>query len=275
MAVSPSGAVPPTVPLREFATANIKATTSAKSMKTRLKPHLNQSLISFAPVTGPLTVSRSIALLLIITLSSTWARAQNLLVNGSFEEPAVTSNLNFQGAFSFPGWSGFSTGSGPGGGNAGIVPGVNFGLAPYDGNQAFSFNGNNPPPGTYIEQTFQTSPGLEYSVTLAVGRNNGFPSQALELFSQVFDSTGNQLASLTSAPPSTVGYSPVSFSFVADSDSSRLRFTDVSGSNPNTDLFIDAVAVSEVPEPSAPALIVLAAVGPFGRPWPFRRRVRI
>jgi hypothetical protein len=194
-------------------------------------------------------VLRSTALSFLMLTFPVCVSAAGLLVNGSFEDPVVTTNYNFTGAFSFSGWSGFSTGSGVGNGNAGIVPGVEFGLSPYDGNQAFSFNGDNPPAGSFLEQSFATVSGQEYSVAFAVGRNNGFPSQDLELQSVVFNSNGDQLFALTSTPPSSVGYLPVSFTFLANSSLSRLRFTDVSSSNPNTDLFIDAVVVTEVPEP--------------------------
>lgn len=65
------------------------------------------------------------------------------LVNGSFEEPIFGFSFNFTGAYSFNGWSEFSAGFG---GNAGIVVGTGFGLAPFNGNQNFSFNGSNPAP---------------------------------------------------------------------------------------------------------------------------------
>jgi hypothetical protein len=193
----------------------------------------------------------------------------NLLVNGSFEQPVVSSNLNFIGSFSFPGWSASSTGAGNGGGNAGITVGTDFGLAPFNGNQAFSFNGDNPPAGTYLEQTFPTTAGLQYTVSFAVGRNNGFPDQILELQSEVFGSVGDQLALQLSFPPSTIGWSQDSFTFVADSSSSRLRFTDISGSNPNTDLFVDGVSVSAVPEPDTLSLLLVCGAG-----WLFLNQAR-
>jgi hypothetical protein len=184
----------------------------------------------------------------------------NLLINGSFEEPVVSYQDNVIGSFSFPGWTGFSTGSG-GDGNAGIDAGVDYGLAPYDGNQEFSFNGGNPPPGTYIEQTFATTPGSEYSVTFAVGRDGGYPDQILTLESQIFGSSG-QLAIQIGAPPSSIGWSLETFTFVADSELSTLQFTDISGSNPNTDLDLDAVSVTAVvPEPSTVLLFLFGAAG--------------
>lgn len=50
---------------------------------------------------------------------------------------------------------------------------------------------------------------------------------------------------------------------------SRLRFTDVSGSNPGADVFLDVVAVSAIREPSTYA--VLAGFAAFA-PAIYRRR---
>ncbi len=195
------------------------------------------------------------------------ANAQgNLIINGNFEDPQVNSEDNFTGSFSFPGWTGFSTGSG-GDGNAGIDAGVNYGLTPYDSTQLFSFNGGNPPPGTYIEQSFATTPGSEYSVSFAVGRNNGFPDQILTLESQVFGASG-QLALQISTPPSSIGWALENFTFVADSDLANLQFTDISGSNPNTDMDLDAVSVTAVvPEPNTVFLLLfgVACSACFGK----------
>lgn len=184
--------------------------------------------------------------------------AAQILTNGSFESPALGSTENYFGAFSFTGWSGASTG---GAGNAGLVVGTDFGLAPYDGNQAFAFNGNNPAAGSYIEQTFNTVSGQSYAVTFSVGRNGSEPSQALELQGQVFNASGSLLTSTNATPPAGNSYSAYSFTFTADTVTSRLRFTDVSGSNPGADVFLDGVVVSAIPEPSTYAAMAgLAAL---------------
>jgi len=65
-----------------------------------------------------------------------------------------------------------------GAGNARLVVGTDFGLAPSNGNQAFASNGNNSAAGTYIEQTFNTVTGQTYSVSCIVGRNGSEPSQS-------------------------------------------------------------------------------------------------
>lgn len=185
----------------------------------------------------------------------------DLILNGSFESPTISGNLNFVGAFSFDGWSAFSTG---GGGNAGIVDGLDFGLAPYDGNQHFSFNGNDPAAGSWIEQSFSTVAGQTYAVEFAVGRNNGFAAQVLQIEGEVFGASDGLLASFSGAPPESIGYQLATFQFTADSSTSRLRFTDTSGSNPNTDLFLDSVAVTAVPDVADTAVLLLVALAAAG-----------
>jgi hypothetical protein len=186
-----------------------------------------------------------------------------ILVNGSFEQPVLSSTVNYSSTFSFTGWSGASTG---GAGNAGLVVGTNVGLTPEDGNQAFAFNGNNPPDGTYIEQTFSTAIGQTYMLDFWLGRN-GDPSadigpEPLEAQVAVLDASNTTISSLTAEPPSTDTWSMSTLGFTADSSTSTVIFTDISGSNPNSDLFLDNVSVSAVPEPSTfAALAGLSVLG--------------
>lgn len=173
-----------------------------------------------------------------------------ILVNGSFEAPVLSITMNVSGAFSFSGWSGVASSSG---GNAGLVVGVDNGLGPAQGVQHYTFNGGNPSDRGWIEQGLNTVSGMTYSVSFSVGRSGG--GQALSLSASV-----NNVAMGDFLPPAGVGYSVYSFMFVAASDSSLLRFTDTSGGNSISDLYLDAVSVSAVgsaiPEPGTYAAIV-------------------
>jgi RHS repeat-associated protein len=170
------------------------------------------------------------------------ANTANPLTNGSFEEPSVATCQNYTGNFSVNGWTGYCPGNGQNG-NAGLVRGTSYGLSPDDGQQQFTFNGANPPAGGYIEQTFATTPGRLYQVEFAVGHSgaNGAP---LSLNAHVFDDSSAELAGVSATPPTNAEYRTVTFQFVADSATSRLRFTDTSGYNPISDLFVDGVSVT-------------------------------
>lgn len=183
-----------------------------------------------------------------------------IIANGGFEQPVISSNLNFNGtnvAISFTGWTGISAGNG---GNAGLVFGTDFGLSPQAGSQHFSFNGNNPAAGTYLEQTFSTISGQSYIVDFWLGRSNGVFGQVLTVQADVLGSGDGLLATLSASPPNSISYSIATFNFTADATSTILRFTDISGSNPNTDLFLDTVAVTAIPEPTTAAIAIGAVV---------------
>lgn len=174
------------------------------------------------------------------------ARAQSVLRDGSFEFPAYGTTLNISGAFTLGAWSGWAVSEG---GNAGLVRGVDNGLAPLAGVQHFTFNGGNPTGnGGWIEQVFATVAGQQYEVSFGVGRSGGGQQLALQV--GVFDGV-SLLTGATVGPPGGVGYWVEGFGFVAGSGETRLRFTDVSGGNSISDLYVDNVAVmSAIPEPS-------------------------
>lgn len=177
------------------------------------------------------------------------ANGQALLENGDFETPQFSTSQDFTGKGSFGGWRAFSTG---GKGNAGLVVGSGFGLSPHSGTQTFCFNGNNPPPGSWIEQTFQTVAGAEYRVVYHVGRN-GDSGEKLKLSVQIFDSDSKLLASAENGAPPTGVWVRREVSFTAASSTSRLRFTDVSDSNPMSGLYLDTISVApatRVPRPA-------------------------
>jgi hypothetical protein len=189
-------------------------------------------------------------------LSISSGNAENLIVNGSFENPIITGNeLNFSGAFSIPGWSGYSTGNGTTS-SSGIIN-ATVGPPPLDGSQDFSFNGGNPPAGSYIEQSFATTEYQQYSLTFSLYRFNDQTS-AVQLNAGLIDPSANTILNLTAVPQANAGWTTFTEQFTSDAASLTLKFTDTSPSNPNTDLIIDAVSIVAVPEPSSWALILTA-----------------
>jgi hypothetical protein len=217
---------------------------------------------AFSSAKRPRHIFSSCAFVGAAIVASLWAGrsalADNLLINGSFETPVIAPpSYTFIGAFSFTGWSGYSPATSLS--NAcGLSRGMQYGLPDYDGQQVFSLNGGDAPPGSWIEQTFSTAPGQLYEIDFMCGRS-GYYSQSLSLNAQVFDSSSQQLAILSAMPPATAGWSAKTFNFVADSTSSRLRFTDTSGSNPNNDIVLDAVSASAIPEPGSLSLFGVGA----------------
>lgn len=182
----------------------------------------------------------------------------NILINGGFEDGGLLSNLNIAGPFSISGWSGVAANSG---GNAGVVFGVDNGLAPAGGGYHFTFNGGNPSDRGYLEQSFATVVGGSYSLEFSLGRS-GANGQAL-LVGAAVTSGGSSLLSVTAAPGVSGSYTTITASFVATGSSATLRLSDLSGGNSISDLYVDNVSVtwtpSAIPEPHEYAVIAGAA----------------
>jgi hypothetical protein len=153
-----------------------------------------------------------------------------LPLDGSFETPALTYTQNLSGPFTLGNW----TGHGPSlGGNAGHVLGPNNGLTPAHGTQHFTFNGGNPSDHGWLEQTIATTPGATYDLTFALGRAGGGQELSLSLLGQTF------------LPPPSTGYRYHTLAFTAPGPITTLRFTDTSGPNSISDLYLDAISLSQ------------------------------
>jgi lysophospholipase L1-like esterase len=116
---------------------------------------------------------------------------------------------------------------------------------PGNGNKLLVFNGNNTPTGGVISQTFTTIPGQGYVLTFNMGI---FAPNTLQQRLEVLVS-GNatllsQLITMTGVNSGSPVWSARTFSFVADSESTTLRFEDKSIPTSNIDLLLDNVRVS-------------------------------
>lgn len=162
------------------------------------------------------------------------------IVNGSFEIPALSATQNLFGAFTLTGWTGLAPSNG---GNAGLVVGPSNGLTPAAGVHHFTFNGGNPSDRGWLEQTIITTPGAAYDLTFAVGRAGGGQDIRLTILGQTF------------LPPPSTGYLFHTIAFTAAGSATTLRFTDTSGPNSISDLYLDAINVIQT-TPTTPTATV-------------------
>ena len=183
---------------------------------------------------------------IIIALALAQPLAALPLLNGSFELPALTNTQNLAGPFTIPGWTGLAPSNG---GNAGLVVGTDNGLSPADGAQHFTFNGGNPSDQGYLEQTIPTTPGAHYALTYALGRAGG--GQELSLRAAVFNAEV-PLANYEDQPPAERTYGYHTHEFTALGALTTLRFSDTSGPNSISDLYIDAISITQTAAAAAP-----------------------
>ena len=191
--------------------------------------------------------------LITIALLAQPLAALPLITNGSFEEPRLSSTQNLSGPFTLGAWSGYAPSQG---GNAGLVVGPDNGLSPADGTQHFTFNGGNPSDRGYLEQTLPTLAGQLYELTFALGRAGGGQPLSLAL-------TLNTSPALTYQPPSSLGYALYTLNYTATGPTT-LRFTDTSEGNSISDLYLDAVSLTQatpLPDHSSPAAEMIIALG--------------
>lgn len=192
-------------------------------------------------------------LILIATLAQPVAALT--IVNGSFELPGIATTQNISGSFTLDGWTGLAPSNG---GNAGLVLGPNNGLDPAEGVHHFTFNGGNPSDRGWLEQTIPTTPGAAYDLTFAVGRAGGGQDLSLTILGQTF------------LPPPSTGYLFHTLAFTAAGADTTLRFTDTSGPNSISDLYLDAINVIQttpitptatVPDVSSTRCALLMSLG--------------
>jgi hypothetical protein len=156
------------------------------------------------------------------------SRAQNLLVNGSFEEPDVTATFfgfapfgPSNGTYSIPGWSI----------TAGSIDVVSYRYwQPEDGNNSLDLVGTPPlglPGAGTIEQNFATEPGRVYSFSGWVTHHFGITIGRADVF--VNDVSLPQLFTSGTVTQANMGWAPFERLFQATSSTTTLRLSDVTG----------------------------------------------
>jgi len=187
----------------------------------------------------------------------------NLIVNGSFENPAFAGShiTYFSPTTAITGW----TVSGPG--TVVIVKAPDAGFA--TGNSTFNFahhgdyyldlSGNGQPHAT-ISQTVTTVFGQAYELSFWIGASNqNAPAATIGVR---LDGIGTFVnAALTpSAPLTNINWTRYAYTFIADSTSTTLRFRGLSTFDDNTS-FVDGCMIEEVPAPASALLLLGGAAG--------------
>ena len=166
--------------------------------------------------------------------------------NGSFE---IINNHSVipvnNGVTLAPGstWMTCWTVAGPVNGDVIVDNGNDDGLAPYDGQQWITFNGNNTAPGGSLSQTFITTVGQSYAVSFALARAG---SGNVSLTATELAMDGTLLASNYCVPTSSA-WVVFHANFTATSTNTTLSLEDTSSQTAGVDLALDDVTVISPP----------------------------
>lgn len=185
----------------------------------------------------------------------------NLLINGSFESPTISfpfyenygpTNLGNYGGTSFPGWTVTVN-------NVDIVSQVSgWPAGAADGVQYLDLVGYGSTGG--IAQSFATAIGQTYNLSFEYANNPGASSAAALV--AVLGAPGiSSVFSHSISTTNDLGWTTFTGSFVANSTTSLLAFTNTVGGG-NAGVLLDAVNVTAaVPEPATWAMMILGFVG--------------
>lgn len=208
-------------------------------------------------MTQPPNLKRAASALVLLSTLHPLAHAAPFQ-NGSFESPGLgtTSQLNIGTPGAAPtGWLAGGTL-----GNFALFYQSNIWITPHSGLASIGFGGNGTA-GATISQTFDTVPGLPYTVsfyTAAQQLGTGPQSYRAEALNG-----STVLGFSTGAIPVSTTWTLRSFDFVAASNSTLLLFTDLSNGPAaiNLNWALDTVSVTAVPEPATFGMMGLGVLG--------------
>ncbi len=119
---------------------------------------------------------------------------------------------------------------------------------PTQGSTLVVFNGGQTTPNGVLTQTFTTVPGVAYAIefdlgVLAYNKNE----QRLQVTVSGLTSLLSQTSSVTGLGGGATRWTPVTMSFIADSETSTVTFRDVSPTTANLDLLLDHIRITAPP----------------------------
>lgn len=187
---------------------------------------------------------RIVALLTLVTaLASPPAGAQNLLSNGSFENPALSPTTTFTTILNGQSFGAWTV-------TAGSIDLIRAYWAPADGFQSVDLNGNG---AGAIAQTMSTAAGQQYALRFSMAGN---PDNSITKVMRVWWGTQDLgLFSFTQngTTRTAMGWQTVTLTgLIASSASTTVRFQAVTTGA--TGMALDNVIVSLVPEPATARL---------------------
>lgn len=188
-------------------------------------------------------------------LISSTALSAPIVTNGGFENPLVAPPCcNTVPPASLPGWT-VSTG------NTNVVLGTygstNGNLA-YEGNQYLDLVGQGGVGSIY--QDLATVVGQVYTLTFAYSHNLFTPSSATSASASVSVGSLFDIIAHSTGDTSNLDWRVYTNTFTATSPTTRLTYTNLTG-GVNEGIFLDAISVAGVPEPSTWMMMLLGFGG--------------
>jgi hypothetical protein len=171
--------------------------------------------------------------------------------NGSFEFVTGPPIVATTGAVLNPGnqWLINWTAAGPQGAVQVINGSADY-INPYDGQQWIMFDGNGAPAAGSLAQSFDTTVGHSYAVTLFLAR----PGSGNSSLTAVALASNNLVLASNVFVPQTSDWTPFQFYFTAARTNTALRFTDTSADVADGDLALDDVTVEDLGSINPPVI---------------------